>query len=315
MPSPKKIGVVMATYNGEKFIKEQVESILGQTIKPNLFVIVDDCSNDGTYEILQQYASKNSFMKVYRNEQNLGCVKNFHKAISLCDTDYIAFSDQDDKWLPNKIEVCLHTLQENGRTSCKVCFHDVLLMYEDGSPLGTTYRTLAPVEYPLTEQSMWNYLLKPASPVLGMMMFFESGLLKQYVNELPFISHDWFVMAMYGMFHSPVFIETPLSYYRLHSQQVSGAMDCLLENTIYERKQRKPIMKRVTMELKRFVNRFNKCRERERVHTSLIYCAAFEKLEQIACEAICNDAYDNEKKARFIHLFRNKVIEIKNTYT
>lgn len=93
----------MPTYNGEKFLREQLDSIYNQTMKPDEVVVVDDCSKDGTVAILREYQQKFG-LKFYVNEQNLGYNKNFEKAIKLCTGDYIALSDQDDIWFPNKIE-------------------------------------------------------------------------------------------------------------------------------------------------------------------------------------------------------------------
>ena len=81
------VSVAMATYNGERFIKEQIDSILRQTIQSIEIVICDDCSTDNTWEILQEYAKYDLRFKIYRNDTNLGFCKNFEKAISLCHGD------------------------------------------------------------------------------------------------------------------------------------------------------------------------------------------------------------------------------------
>ena len=92
------ISVVMCTYNGAKFIKEQVDSILQQTEADFELVVCDDCSNDGTWEILQEYASGHDDIRIFRNEQNLGFLKNYEKALGLASGEYIALSDKDDIW-------------------------------------------------------------------------------------------------------------------------------------------------------------------------------------------------------------------------
>ena len=73
----KKISVVMCTYNGEKFIREQLDSILQQTVSVDEIIIQDDCSTDGTYDILLEYEQKYSSIKIYRNSQNIGINANF----------------------------------------------------------------------------------------------------------------------------------------------------------------------------------------------------------------------------------------------
>ena len=98
----KLVSIAMATYNGEKYLKEQLDSIYAQTYKDIEVIVCDDCSSDKTVEILDEYKEKYG-LKYYINEKNLGFKKNFEKAISLCSGDFIALADQDDIWIENKI--------------------------------------------------------------------------------------------------------------------------------------------------------------------------------------------------------------------
>lgn len=98
------ISIAMATYNGEKYLREQINSILNQTIQDFELMICDDCSSDNTWNILLEYQSQDKRIKCFRNEENLGFKKNFEKAIRLCSGEYIALSDQDDIWLPEHLE-------------------------------------------------------------------------------------------------------------------------------------------------------------------------------------------------------------------
>ena len=111
------ISVAMTTYNGEKYLKEQIDSILSQSEKDIELIICDDCSTDNTNKILSDYTEKDKRVHVYKNELNLGYVKNFEKAISLCSGDYIALSDQDDIWLPEHLSVLLKHLKN---TNCSL---------------------------------------------------------------------------------------------------------------------------------------------------------------------------------------------------
>ena len=90
------ISIAMTSYNGEKYIREQLDSILTQTYGNFELIICDDRSKDSTVEIIKDYCIKDSRIKLYVNEKNLGFKKNFEKAISLCKGEYIALSDQDD---------------------------------------------------------------------------------------------------------------------------------------------------------------------------------------------------------------------------
>lgn len=108
------ISIAMATYNGAKYLKEQIDSILGQTIQDFEIVVCDDCSSDDTWSLLQAYAEQDARIRVYRNEENLGYKKNFAKAMNLCKGDYVALSDQDDIWKPNHLEFLLNLIGDNG---------------------------------------------------------------------------------------------------------------------------------------------------------------------------------------------------------
>jgi glycosyltransferase involved in cell wall biosynthesis len=100
-----KISVALCTYNGEKYLHEQLNSILNQTLKVNEIIVCDDQSTDSTIAILEEYSTKNEgLFKIFKNEINLRSVKNFEKAISLCSGDFIFLSDQDDIWTSNKVE-------------------------------------------------------------------------------------------------------------------------------------------------------------------------------------------------------------------
>lgn len=109
-----KISVALCTYNGENFLKKQLDSILNQTIKVNEIVICDDISSDNTIVILNEYKEKYpDLFSININVQNLRSNKNFEKAIQLCTGDYIFLSDQDDLWRIDKVEKTLEIFKNN----------------------------------------------------------------------------------------------------------------------------------------------------------------------------------------------------------
>ncbi|NOT52501.1 MAG: glycosyltransferase [Chitinophagaceae bacterium] len=101
------VSVVMCTFNGEKYLCQQIDSILSQTWQNIELVVVDDTSNDNTVSILEEYRKKDNRVKYFINEKNLGYNKNFERAFSLAQGNYIAPSDQDDSWEVNKIEIMM----------------------------------------------------------------------------------------------------------------------------------------------------------------------------------------------------------------
>lgn len=124
------VSIALCTYNGEQFLVEQLDSIVNQTY-PNLeVIIVDDGSKDETISILQSYSKKHTNIKIYQNEVNLGYIKNFEKAITLCSGEYIALSDQDDIWILNKIELQVEEIGNN-----ILIYHDSEFVNQQGASL------------------------------------------------------------------------------------------------------------------------------------------------------------------------------------
>lgn len=115
-----QISIALATYNGSKFLRKQLNSIYSQTRLPDEVVVCDDCSKDDTVSILEEYNEKYG-LKYYLNEKNHGVNYSFYRAISLCSCDYVALCDQDDIWLPNKVALTYSKLLEiDDGTPCVV---------------------------------------------------------------------------------------------------------------------------------------------------------------------------------------------------
>jgi glycosyltransferase involved in cell wall biosynthesis len=124
------VSIALCTYNGERFLREQLDSIINQSY-PNIEIIaVDDCSSDKTVEILREYAEKHLFIKVFSNTENLGYIKNFEKAMRLCNGPLIALSDQDDIWSSEKIERQVQAIGNN-----VLIYHDSEFIDQKGKSL------------------------------------------------------------------------------------------------------------------------------------------------------------------------------------
>lgn len=108
------IDILLATYNGEKYLKQQIESILKQTYSNIRLIISDDCSTDNTREILKQYQEKDKRIILFFQESNLGYVKNFEFLLTKVENELYMLSDQDDYWLPEKVEHTYNKLKEEG---------------------------------------------------------------------------------------------------------------------------------------------------------------------------------------------------------
>ena len=132
-----KVSIAMAAYNGEKYIKEQLDSFSAQTRLPDELIITDDCSTDSTEEIVKEFAETAPFTVVFhRNEKNLGYCGNFNAALMKTTGDLVFLSDQDDVWFPEKIEFMVRLADEN--PDMLALMNDTVLTDSDLNSVGLT---------------------------------------------------------------------------------------------------------------------------------------------------------------------------------
>ncbi|HEY0109850.1 MAG TPA: glycosyltransferase family 2 protein [Fibrella sp.] len=206
------VSVVLATYNGERFLEAQLDSIVRQTY-PNLeVVVVDDCSTDTTPVILARYADRYSFIRVVINETNLGYVRNFEKGMLLATGDYIAPSDQDDIWHPDKLSTLVAEVGDSD-----LVYADSRLIDEAGNSLNMAISDVKPVRNfdDCLAFAIWN-----TAP--GHAMLITKELVRQTIPFPTSMPHDHW-LCFVATFHKPIrFIAKVLVDYRQHSQNVFG---------------------------------------------------------------------------------------------
>ena len=265
----KTVSVVIAAYNGQRFLREQIESIIAQTRPLAKIIIVDDGSRDGTREIIRRYMEKYPEKFVFiQNEKNLGSKSTFENGISACDTNYIALSDQDDIWEPNKIEVLYNVLEKN--KEALLCFHDLKFIDYDGNFIDKNFWEMAPHDEPLpvTGAEARKRLADLSNPVPGCTMFF-SFLLKKHILPIPsskWVGHDWWISVVAFFLSSPVFVRDPLTRYRLHSDQTAG-IGTTLKQTSYGKEKHSlsfKVKREVGRIFKRGFSRENKLLEKDK---------------------------------------------------
>jgi len=221
-----KTSVAFCTYNGEKYIREQLDSIFNQTLKVDEIIICDDRSSDSTVAIVQEYQVKYpSIISLFINEVNLRSVKNFEKAISLCTGDIIFLSDQDDSWMPNKVENYIRFFEKNPNittiASNGFCMNDnsnILDLYTIWDVPGFLKEEQVPFDY-------FKLITQVGNFVTGAAMAFR----KTIVGEiLPFPTlkdyhHDEWIATVATGLNSFAFLNEKYFKYRVHSnQQVGG---------------------------------------------------------------------------------------------
>lgn len=222
-----KISVAMTTYNGARFLRDQLDSIIAQSRLPDELIVCDDCSSDETPEILRDYAGRAPFpMRVFVNETRLNSTKNFEKAIRLCSGDVIALCDQDDVWKPEKLCVLESAFSADSKTG--LVFSNADLMGSDGAPLRgdlwSKFKTERYLRDGLTGPSRHDLLL--GFPLTtGATMAFRSSfkpLLLPFPTEAPTFIHDRWIAVVIAAVASVAVIRDKLISYRVHDQQQLG---------------------------------------------------------------------------------------------
>jgi glycosyltransferase involved in cell wall biosynthesis len=207
------ISVVVTTFNGERFLREQLDSILAQTVQPREIVVVDDGSRDGTMAILEAYAAADSRFRIFRNEENLGYVRNFEKGMRLAEGELVALSDQDDVWLPHKLAVLCDRLGDG-----LIVYSDSELVDEGGMRLG---RRMSDVKNQIGYDSCLMYAVGAWAP--GHAMLFRRELVGLCLPFPTLVTHDYW-LGFTATCHGAIrYVDEPLVLYRQHRGNVIGA--------------------------------------------------------------------------------------------
>lgn len=208
-----RVSIALTTYNGGRYLREQLDSVLGQTLSPFEIVAVDDGSTDDTVKILAEYAQRGP-VRVFENETNLGFVKNFEKAIRLCEGDVIALCDQDDIWEADKLETQIAALEGH-----QLVYSDARLMDSEGRDLEQSIRDLHNLRFVSGQVSRKMFLYECMS---GNTMMFRTDLRQHFLPipaEFPF--HDIWIAFVAASLGTLGVVETSLVRYRRHDANIT----------------------------------------------------------------------------------------------
>jgi len=222
------ISIALCTYNGEKFLREQLDSIAEQTLLPDELVACDDGSSDGTVEILRKFGMRVSFpVRIHQNETNLGSTRNFEKAIGLCSGDIIALCDQDDVWKPRKIERLAAALRAHPEAG--YVFSDAELADENLRPLGRrlweSIGFRGKIKARFLQGDQFRCLIKKYI-VTGAAMAVRPSAAKTampFPTDGPWVHDGWIALAASATGARGIPVDEPLISYRQHSRQQIGA--------------------------------------------------------------------------------------------
>jgi glycosyltransferase involved in cell wall biosynthesis len=216
------ISIALCTYNGEKYLEKQLDSLIEQSYRPIEIIAIDDRSSDRTLEILNSYARKHSFVKVIQNEENLGYVKNFEKAIQQCSGTYIAMSDQDDIWLDIKIETMFNHMEDN-----ILIYHNSVFIDEKDRIIGTEQSVDRFGKY--NGCSNIPFLISNCIP--GHTTMFRSELIPHLLPFHKDFYHDWWIAFVAVNIGKIKAIPDVLVKYRQHELSITDSLGLKPKNT------------------------------------------------------------------------------------
>lgn len=223
-----KISCVLCTYNGYEFLSRQLASIFAQSLPVNEILVIDDCSTDGTRSLIESYIiNYPNKIKFFINEDRLGAKKNFEKALTIADGDIIFLSDQDDVWLPTKVEIYVNYF--NKHVDALMLFSDGKLIDENDQLIeGTLWEKW---KFTKEEQQKWHdndyalgQLIRNNNKITGATVAIRNKL-KDFI--FPFELgvghwHDAWIGLVASIRGGLRFIEIPCIQYRIHQGQQVG---------------------------------------------------------------------------------------------
>lgn len=217
----ESVDILLATYNGEKYLKCQLDSLLNQTYKNIRILINDDASTDKTTEILREYEKKDSRIKVIYNEKNIGSIKNFENLLKRVEAKYYMLSDQDDYWLPNKVEKSLNKIIEE---DADIVFTDLEAVDEN---LQTIEKSIARAKgyiKNIKKYKDYKLVFLRNNGITGCTIISKSKLINKFFpipQEYPMV-HDWWMALIIGQNGKIAFLDESTIKYRQHENNQVG---------------------------------------------------------------------------------------------
>lgn len=225
------LSVVMTTYNGENYLKEQLDSIFSQTFEDFQLILSDDCSTDKTLDIIKHYQKKHKNIVLSINEKPLGSVANFEKGMQIANTQYIALSDQDDIWEKNKLQLQIASIRELEKQHPNI----PLMVHSDLSMIDSNSKKTADSyfkfrSYKLGKKKDIGHILGPCG-VMGNTILINKLL---HTKLFPFPKnlkvHDYWIAVVNETLGLRLTLNTPLVRYRIHENNLSNSSQNISKN-------------------------------------------------------------------------------------
>lgn len=215
-----KVNILMSTYNGQQFVAEQIRSIQEQTFSDWTLLIRDDGSSDRTKDLLQDFARQDSRIRLIdlEEQKNIGVIKSFHRLVQYEKADYYFFSDQDDVWLPDKLEVSLREAQSYPTDQPLMVYMDLTVVNQDLQVMtesmirSQSHHANTELVQELTENT-----------VTGGVAMINHALAELWSGTEDVLMHDWYLALLASALGKLVFIDKSGELYRQHADNVLGA--------------------------------------------------------------------------------------------
>lgn len=226
---PPLISIALCTYNGERYLAEQLASLQAQCWPRLEIVIVDDGSSDGSWRLIERAAQADARIRAFRNASNLGTIANFSLALSRCKGALLAPCDQDDIWHPQKLQKLVAALGDQHL----LAYCDSALLQEDGHPMGLRVSDRLNM-YQGGDPTVFAF----SNCVSGHAMLFRRELLLRALPMPPLRFHDWWLAFVAASLGSIVYVDEPLVGYRQHAAAQTDMACCRVESRKNKRKSR-----------------------------------------------------------------------------
>jgi len=210
----KRISVAMAVYNGERFLPEQLDSILPQLKEGDELVISYDKSSDGSWDLLCRYAETYPCIRLLQNT-NPGVIGNFNNAMEHCTGDYVFICDQDDKWLPGKRDKMVQAMDD---ADADMAIHDGVHIDENGQIISENFFSLFDIR---ETDSATRLILRPRYS--GCTMAFSQRILRARCLPMPkaLDCYDQWLAVLCKKYGKCVYVNEVLLHHRLHGENVT----------------------------------------------------------------------------------------------
>ena len=212
-----KVNILMSTYNGEKFVAEQIESIQKQSFQNWNLIVRDDGSKDTTCAIIEQFASKDSRIQLIQAE-NVGVIESFFQLTKWSVADFYFFADQDDYWLPEKLEVMLKETEKYDNSKPVMYYTDLKVVDKN---LNILHESMIKTQSDHANTQLVQELTE--NTVTGGASMINHALAQEWQTTNDIIMHDWYLALLATAIGQLIYINQPTHLYRQHDANVLGA--------------------------------------------------------------------------------------------